>query len=280
MHMLMRTVAIFVCALVLAGGASQAATTRARELDESFVSPALNGRLHFDVFLPEGYGSTERRYPVIYVLHGLPAGSESYRNSFFVAEAVRRIHGNAIVVTPQGARDNDSDPEYHDWGDGRDWATALTRELPAVVDARFRTIRSRAGRALIGFSAGGYGASIIGLHHLEEFAVLESWSGYFHPTDPSGHHALSLGSTAANESASVHTLVPKLRREFRAHPTYFAFYVGNKDFFAPENVQLHRELQKAGVWHTFRLYNGGHQFSLWQSEAPLWLDYALTHLAR
>jgi S-formylglutathione hydrolase FrmB len=189
----MRIVAIFVAALVLAGGASQAATTPARSLDESFVSRALNGRLHFDVFLPAGYGSSGRRYPVIYVLHGLPAGSASYRNSSFVAQADRRIHGNAIVVTPQGARDNDSDPEYHDWGDGRDWATALTRELPAVVDARFRTIRSRAGRALIGFSAGGYGASIIGLHHLDEFAVVESWSGYFHPTDPTGHHALSVG---------------------------------------------------------------------------------------
>jgi S-formylglutathione hydrolase FrmB len=280
MHMLMRTVAIFVAALVLAGGASQAATTPARNLDESFAARALHGRLHYEVFLPAGYGSSSRRYPVIYALHGLPAGSDSYRNSAFVADAVRRIHGDAIVVTPQGARDNDSDPEYHDWGDGRDWATALTRELPAVVDARFRTVRSRAGRALIGFSAGGYGASIIGLHHLDEFAVVESWSGYFHPTDPSGHHALSVGSTAANEEASVHALVPKLRREFRAHPTYFAFYVGNKDFFAPENVRLHRELERAGIWHTFRIYNGGHQFALWQSEAPRWLDYALKHLAQ
>jgi putative tributyrin esterase len=280
MHMLMRTVAIAVVALVLAGGASEAATTRVRALDESFVSHALNGRLHFEVFLPAGYDKTQRRYPVIYVLHGLPAGSDSYHNAAFVAAAVRLIHGDAIVVTPQGARDNDSDPEYHDWGDGRDWATALTSELPAVIDARFRTIRSRAGRALVGFSAGGYGASVIGLHHLDEFAVVESWSGSFHPTDPSGHYALSVGSATANQYASVHRLVPKLRREFQAHPTYFAFYVGNKDFFAAENVQLHRELTQAGVWHTFRLYNGGHQLSLWESEAPRWLDYALAHLAQ
>jgi S-formylglutathione hydrolase FrmB len=277
---LMRIVAILFAALVVAGGSSRAAMTPARALDESFVSPALNGRLHFEVFLPEGYGTTRRRYPVLYVLHGLPAGSDSYHNAAFVAAAVRRIHGNAIVVTPQGARDSDSDPEYHDWGDGRDWATALTSELPAVIDTRFRTIRSRAGRALIGFSAGGYGASVIGLHHLDEFAVVESWSGYFHPTDPSGHYALSVGSAHANAYASVHTLVPKLRRAFRLHPTYFAFYVGNKDFFAAENVELNRELTKAGVWHTFRVYNGGHQLSLWESEAPRWLDYALAHLAR
>ena len=276
----MRIVAIFVVALVVAGGASEAATSRADELDQSFVSHALKGRLHFEVFLPAGYKASHRRYPVVYVLHGLPARSGSYHDAAFVADAVRQIHGSAIVVTPQGARDNDSDPEYHDWGDGRDWATALTRELPAVVDARFRTIRSRAGRALIGFSAGGYGASVIGLHHLGEFAVVESWSGYFHPTDPTGHHAISVGSSAANAYASVHTLVPKLRTAFRVHPTYFAFYVGDKDFFAPENVQLHRELERAHVWHTFHVYNGGHQLSLWETEAPRWLDYALAHLAQ
>jgi S-formylglutathione hydrolase FrmB len=280
MRIVMRIAVILFAALLLAGGSSQAATGKAHELDESFASHALNGSLHFEVFLPPGYDSAHRRYPVVYVLHGLPAGSDSYRNASFVADAVRTVHGNAIVVAPQGARDTDSDPEYHDWGDGRDWETALTRELPAVIDARFRTIRARAGRALVGFSAGGYGATVLGLHHLDEFSVVESWSGYFHATDPSGHHSLDVGSTAANEYASVHRLVPTLRRAFRAHPTYFAFYVGDEDFFAPENVRLNRELWQAGVWHTFRVYHGGHQRSLWQAEAPRWLSLALAHLAQ
>jgi putative tributyrin esterase len=280
MQDLMRIVAIFVGALAIVGGSSEAAASRSRELDQSLSSRALKGRLHFEVFLPAGYDTSHRRYPVVYVLHGLPAGSGSYHNASFVADAVRRIRGNAIVVAPQGARDSDSDPEYHDWGNGRNWETALTHELPAVVDARFRTIRSRAGRALVGFSAGGYGASVIGLHHLEEFAVVESWSGYFHPTDPTGHHSLNVGSTAANEYASVHKLVPKLRKAFDLHPTYFAFYVGDKDFFAAENLELHHELELAGVWHTFRVYNAGHQLSLWQAEAPRWIDYALAHLAQ
>jgi S-formylglutathione hydrolase FrmB len=139
--------------------------------------------------------------------------------------ALQVAHRKAVVVAPQGARDGDTDPEYHNWGPGRNWETALTKELPAVVDARFRTIRSRSGRALIGFSAGGYGASVLGLHHLDEFAVVESWSGYFRATDPSGHFALDVGSPAQNAYASVHTLVRELRGDFLAHPTYFAFYL-------------------------------------------------------
>src|SRR5207253_5090865 len=50
-----------------------------------------------------------------------------------------------------------SDLEYLDWGPGRNWETAIARELPAYVDAHYRTVPGRAGRALIGVSAGGYG---------------------------------------------------------------------------------------------------------------------------
>jgi enterochelin esterase-like enzyme len=142
-----------------------------------------------------------------------------------------------------------------------------------------RTIRSRAGRAIVGFSAGGYGAMILGLHHLDEFSVLESWSGYFHPTDPTGHHALDVGSAGANAYASVHSLVPKLRALFKSRPTYLAFYVGNRDFFRTENVQLNRELNRAGVQHVFRVYPGGHQSSLWSAHASPWISAALAHLA-
>ena len=54
------------------------------------------------------------------------------------------------------------------------------------MDTHYRTIASRRARALVGVSAGGYGAVLLALHHLETYSVVESWSGYFHPTDPDG----------------------------------------------------------------------------------------------
>jgi len=41
-----------------------------------------------------------------------------------------------------------------------------------------------------------------------------------------------------------------------------------------------QELAHAGVLHTFRIYHGGHQRSLWQSQAPHWLDLALAYMAQ
>ena len=151
-----------------------------------FRSAALGGKLHFEAYLPAGYDTSSARYPVVYFLHGLPAASGGYRQLGFVQNALDRVGRPTILIVPQGARDGDSDDEYLDRGPGRTWETALTSELPRVVDARFRTIRSRRGRALIGLSAGGYGAMHLGLGHLDRFSVVESWSGYFHPTDRPG----------------------------------------------------------------------------------------------
>jgi S-formylglutathione hydrolase FrmB len=237
--------------------------------------------LRLGIYLPSGYASSGRRYPVVYFLHGLPAAPTSFRGADFLARALEASGRKAIIVAPQGARDNDSDPEYLDWGSGRNWETAITRDIVGYVDAHFRTLPQRRGRALVGLSAGGYGAVILALHHLEAFSVIESWSGYFHPTDPQGLHALDLGSARANANASAHAFVKTLRRSFTRRPTYFSFYVGSEDQrFRAENEQFDRELDAARVPHVFRVYPGGHAQTVWTAHARAWLAVAVDHLAR
>jgi len=246
----------------------------------AFHSKAVRGTVHLVVLLPRGYATSHLRYPVVYFLHGLPASSTSYRNVGFLRNALAASPRPAILVAPQGARDNDTDPEYLDWGPGHNWETAVSKELPAFVDAHFRTVRGRRGRALVGLSAGGYGAVILALHHLDDFAAVESWSGYFHPTNPSGTAPLDLGSPSKNAYASAHAFVMALRRDQEKRPTFFAFYVGSEDErFRDENEQLHRELKEGGVRHVFELYPGAHGAAIWSRHAKQWLSLALTHLA-
>jgi S-formylglutathione hydrolase FrmB len=230
--------------------------------------------LRYAVYLPPGYAQSRRRYPIVYFLHGLPANPYAYRGIGFVVRALQELHEQAIVVAPQGARDDDSDPEYLDWGPSRNWETAIGTELPRVIDARYRTIADRRGRALVGLSAGGYGAVLLALHHLRSFSVVESWSGYFRPTDPSGTRVLP-----HTPAQSAHTLVPELSRTFERRPTFFAFYVGRGDRrFRAENERL-GELTAARVPHLFRLYRGSHEQTVWSAHARAWLGLALEHLA-
>lgn len=226
------------------------------------------------MILPPDYATSGKRYPVVYFLHGLPASARSYRGNTWVIDALEQA-GPAILVIPQGARGDDDDPEYLNWGAGRNWETYVAEELPAYVDAHFRTIRSRVGRAIVGLSAGGYGATILGLHHLGRFSVIESWSGYFHPTDPTGTAALLRGPVA-----SAHSFIGRIRLDERKRPTLLAFYVGRGDVrFRAENVRFDAELRAADVPHRFALYPGGHRTSLWRAHAVAWLRLALRHLA-
>jgi S-formylglutathione hydrolase FrmB len=273
-----RTLIALSVAIVAAAITAVAAAMLQRQshsVDERFESVALGGSVHALVVLPDGYATSGKRYPVVYFLHGLPASSGTYRASSWVAEALERA-GQAILVMPQGARDGDSDPEYLNWGSGRQWETFVAEELPRKIDARFRTIRSRGARALVGLSAGGYGATILALHHLGTFSAIESWSGYFHPTDPTGTQALARGP-----ATNAHTLVAALAADERHRPTFLGFYVGRGDTrFRDENVQFDRELSAARVPHVFEVYRGGHQTSLWQAHATGWLRMALAHLTK
>jgi enterochelin esterase-like enzyme len=102
------------------------------------------------------------------------------------------------------------------------------------------------------------------------------------PSDGSPRlHALDRGSARANANASAHAFVKTLGRAFVRRPTYFAFYVGRgDDRFRDENERFDRELDAAHVPHVFRVYDGGHEQSIWTSHARAWLALAVDHLAR
>lgn len=263
----MRALVIALATLALA---PQSPALQGRVVEDSFASKGLAGRLSFDIYLPPGYDQSTTRYPVLYYLHGLPAGPRSFTGVTYVLRALEAAHRQAIVVAPQGAHVGDSDAEYLNWGAGRQWETAIGVELPNVVDHRYRTIARRSARGILGVSAGGYGAMVIGLHHLDEFGAIESWSGYFHPTDPSGLHTLP-----REAAATPLTLVPTLH----AGSPFLGFFVGASDTrFRSDNVLFARSLSRARVPFTFRMYPGGHSQALWAAQAPAWLGLELDNL--
>lgn len=275
-----------VCALaalaaagVVVAAAAQGGSAPGRSLLIACPAPALGGTLPAEVYLPAGYAAKGRRYPVVYFLHGLPASPQSFTQNAFIAAALVRAHQRAIVVAPQGARTSDSDREYLDWSASEDWPLAISDQLTACVDSRFHTVAGRSGRALIGLSAGGYGAFNIGLRNLRNFGAVESWSGYFVATDPSGDQVLKLGSAGEQRAAAV-LQGAALAKQLGRWPSLVAFYVGHADDrFADMNTAFDASLRASHIAHVFRSYPGGHSYSLWQSQAPAWLTMALTYLS-
>jgi enterochelin esterase-like enzyme len=277
-------VVVAVLAAALASAAVVVASKRStvspgRTASINCRSPSLGGTLPALVYLPPGYSKHSKPYPVVYFLHGLPAGPSSYQSNGFVAAALQAAGDRGIVVAPQGARSSDSDREYLDWSPTENWPQAISHDLTACIAHRYHTISGRLGRALIGLSAGGYGAFNIGARNLQTFGAVESWSGYFAATDPAGDHVLDLGSTQANDDAAVPS-GPALAETVTKYPSLLAFYVGLQDSrFLIMNRQYDAALTASQVPHTFRTYPGGHSGALWRAQAPSWLKMALDYLS-
>src|SRR5919109_981514 len=112
--------------MVLATAAAIAAVAHshrsARTVDGVISTRA--GALHYEVYLPADYDTSTLRYPVLYFLHGLPAGPYAFQSFTWLEHALDAAGKPAILVLPQGARGNESDPEYLDHGAGHNWATA------------------------------------------------------------------------------------------------------------------------------------------------------------
>jgi len=275
-------VAFLLAVLAGCGGSSAASLSPPRTIDGSYQSAALRGTIHYRVFLPAGYGSGSRRYPVVYLLHGLPAPADAYRSIGFITRPVEHSGMRAIVVGAQGARKGETDPEWANRGPGRDWETATARELVHVIDSRYGTIPARRARALIGISAGGYGATLIAIHNPSVYSVVQSWSGYFHATNPAGTARLDLGSKDANDWADAATLVPRLKRIFARYPnTHYGHFVGTNDpTFLDDSRAFDRALSAAGIRHAYAEYEGGHTDEFWRTHEDDWVTAALRELAR
>ena len=166
---------------VVAGSApAQAALTVAEHEDHGrmqyykLATSSVGLLPRVNVLLPDGY-DTSRRYPVLLLLHG---GGENY--STFDTKYDIRNHTagrDLIVVMPDGgAAGWYSDPESSNVGP-RNWETFHVDELIPWVDATFSTIAQPAGRAVSGFSMGGFGALKYAAKHPELFGSVSCHSG-------------------------------------------------------------------------------------------------------
>jgi dienelactone hydrolase/S-formylglutathione hydrolase FrmB len=142
-------------------------------LYKTFHSATINGDVSYLIYLPPDYDKqTSVRYPVLYEL---PASGQSAKTTS--AEITRRVNdgihagklGPMIIVGVNGLRGNTM---YSDSRDGK-WPLEMViiKDLIPHIDATYRTIASREGRAVDGFSMGGYGTAHLGFKFPEIFGV-------------------------------------------------------------------------------------------------------------
>jgi len=141
-----------------------------------FFSAAVNRSMKFDIVLPAAYEENDQRYPVLYLLHGYMQNYTVWGRSLSAAYYSRYLNDLILVLPDAG---NSWYVNYAGTEDGQlnNWEDYIIEDLVAYVDANFRTVGSREGRAISGLSMGGYGAITMGLRHPQTFVSIGSTSG-------------------------------------------------------------------------------------------------------
>ena len=190
-----RTCALFPVALgvglvmALAGVASASAQVAAvepasRVVEVEVPAPALEGNLlgtpsvqGAAIYLPPSYEfETERRYPVIYLLHGIFDRYQVWLETFSVPAILDRLIAaneipELIVVMPNGFN-HLGGGFYRNSPASGNWADFVSDDLVGFVDGSFRTLARTESRAIAGHSMGGYGALHLGMTRPDVFSVV------------------------------------------------------------------------------------------------------------
>ena len=251
------------------------------------------GQVKIRVLLPEGYdpnGTT--RYPVLYLFHGGTENHAVWTTPATKGKAEELTRGlPLIVVMPDGGVAGG----YADWFNGGaygppQWKTFHLDQLVPWIDARYRTIANRGGRATAGLSMGGgglryaaqrpdlFGATAAFSGDIDILQPASDWNGMGAPISK-----MIWGDRQTQEVNWRGVNGPDLAKNLSN--TQVAIYTG--DTGRPEGVYIlqgstavHQRLDSLGIAHSFAIYPGMmHSWPTWNKALAEWLPGLMAHFA-
>jgi S-formylglutathione hydrolase FrmB len=253
----------------------------------TFLSPALGKDVAYAVQLPPSYGTAAtRRYPVVFVFHGLfenPGFWERRGLTAFLESLWQKGEVPEMVVVAV-----DGDNSFFADGPAGRWETMVSRDLVSHVESTYRVIQGHKGRAALGVSMGGYAALRMGLAHPDLFRAVAAHSAMLLEKAPTADEGAGRGQMAAFHQvfgdpidaaswAANDPLALAMKADPKKTPALY-FDCGSEDRYGlfAGNRELHRRLEARGVAHEFALYPGDHGYEYVRSV----LDKSLRFLGR
>jgi enterochelin esterase-like enzyme len=252
---------------------------------ESYNSQVMNTKVGYCIYLPPGYSEGEKRYPVVYVLHGR-GGNECW-DTRVVTELDRVIASKLvrpmILVYPSAGQHT----VYCDSVDGRHMAdTTVIKELIPHIDATYRTIAKKEGRAIQGMSMGGCGAIKFALKYPDLFSSAIGYAGGFVDAEIMEQKVAMInegmfGGDVSKWMAEHPYTLAAIRAENVRGKVALRLACGTTDVSFDLTQTMHAALLKANLPHDYLEYAGvEHDFNrIMDVEGPLGLIFADRHFS-
>lgn len=243
-----------------------------------FESKLVNYPVKYSIYFPPGYETSDRSYPVLYLLHGY-SDDETGWIQFGEANSIADkgiANGDitpCIIVMPDGKVS-----WYNNSFDGKDpWEDMFVKEFIPYIEKEYRIRTKKEFRAIAGLSMGGYGSLSLAMRHPDLFSSCVAMSsGTFTDEeivadDTNDHYFGNIYGVKTSTSVSEHwkannplhlldSVDPKKLKSIR-------FYIdcGDDDFLYKGNSALHVKMRDLGIPHEYRVRNGSHSWSYWRT---------------
>ncbi len=242
-------------------------------VERTFFSLTLGREMPYFVYLPVGYAESDKRYPVLYMLHGRGepgiGGSDTEWVAYGLPETADRMMNageiqQMILVMPQG------DQSY--WmnhAGGSRWGDYTAKDVVAHMDATYRTIPDAAHRAVGGLSMGGHGSIQLAINHPGVFGSVGMHSGTLRTFEERLDYFGDRAHFATIDPASLVRQYPDRARALRIFMD-----VGQQDAQWGKQVgAFHNLLSSLGVPHAFESWQGEHNAFYWGPHIPDYLRF-------
>lgn len=250
----------------------------------SLNSKILGREVHYSIYLPDNYEAGNRRFPVLYLLHGY-TDNETGWTQFGETERMANTaiaNGSAtpmIIVMPDGGvtwyiNEAGGKERYEDF---------FVTELIPFIDSNYKTRNTKEFRAIAGLSMGGYGTLIYSMKHPELFTAaaplsaavwtdeqIASMSDETYKNVLEHLFGAAKGKARINEHYKKNAILHIVNNSTGDQLKKVKYYIdcGDKDFLIKGNMALHAAMIDKEIPHEFRVRSGVHDWTYWRTALP------------
>ncbi len=250
----------------------------------SMTSEILGSERKYAIYLPPDYDTSERTYPVLYLLHG---GGDDQTGWVQFGEAPY-IADKAIlegIATPMIIAMPDANTErrgyFNDISGKWRYEDFFFEEFIPFIERTYRIKGEKRYRAVAGLSMGGGGSFMYALHHPEMFSSACPLSASTGPLsleelkERLGDEAKGVSDEALADYYNRHSAVELVKSLPDEQKESVRWYIdcGDDDFLYEGNSLVHIAMRKKGIPHEFRIHDGGHNWTYWRNALPTVLAF-------
>ena len=129
------------------------------------------------VYLPPNYDNTNRRYPVLYFLHGFGGDHKKiFVLEDLLNEAIENNKIKPFILVVSNQKTTYGGSWYSNSGVFGNWEDFTAYDVVGYIDKNYRTLAKKESRGITGHSMGGFGALKLAMLHPEIFSCVYALS--------------------------------------------------------------------------------------------------------